>query len=177
MTVLYSNKMADEYPWTHAVPDDPHSVSQIPSNDAQSTPKNTPKNFLLKVFSKFGNYVLSYCSPPATLPSSSSTLPVPSSSPPNQLFSSSPPIQPPSLPFGSSTLPSPPAPLFSATVDLPYGTLSSSPLRPYPPAPLPSSSPPLQLPPIQITYPTASQAPLSSPLAPIQLLSPHVPFL
>ena len=117
------------------------------------------------------NYVLSYCSPPATLSSSSSGLQVPFSSPTNQLFSS-PPFHPgPSLLFGSSILPFPTAPLFSvsATVDLPYGTPSSSPLLPYPPAPLPSSSPPLQLPPIQLTYPTASQAPLSSPLAPTPL--------
>ena len=68
-------------------------------------PKNTPKNFLFKVFSKFGNYVLSYCFPPATLPSSSSALQVPSSSPP-KLFSSSPPIQP--LPFSLAPLSSPP---------------------------------------------------------------------
>ena len=30
MSVLYSKKVADEYPWTQAVPNDPHSVSPIP---------------------------------------------------------------------------------------------------------------------------------------------------
>ena len=47
MSVLYSKKVADEYPWTQAVPDDPHSVSPIPSNDAQSTPKNTPQKRII----------------------------------------------------------------------------------------------------------------------------------
>ena len=148
MSVLYSTKVADEYPWTQLVPDDPQSVSTIPSNDAQSTPKNTPKNFLFKVFSKFGNYVLSYCSPPAPLPFRSLPAPHPISCSPAPLPSSP-------LPFSLAPLSSlPPAPLFSAAVDLHYGTPSSSTLRPYPPAPLalPSSSPPLQLPPIQLTY-------------------------
>ena len=42
----YSKKVADKYPWTQAVPDDPHSVytPNTPPNYAQ----NTPKYFLFK---------------------------------------------------------------------------------------------------------------------------------
>ena len=40
----YSKKVADEYPWTQVVPDDPHSVTPIPPNYTQ----NTPKDFLFK---------------------------------------------------------------------------------------------------------------------------------
>ena len=36
----YSKKVADEYPWTQAVPDDPHSVSP---NTPQIMPKVPPK--------------------------------------------------------------------------------------------------------------------------------------
>ena len=41
----YSKKVADEYPWTQAVPDDPHSVDFL---------KFLPKGFL-----KFGNCAVS----------------------------------------------------------------------------------------------------------------------
>ena len=55
----YSKKVADKYPWTQAVPDDPHSVytPNTPPNYAQNTPNTsylrTPNRFL-----KFGNYAL-----------------------------------------------------------------------------------------------------------------------
>ena len=44
----YSKKVADEYPWTQAVPDDPHTVTPNTPNDAQ----NTPKDFLFKAHRK-----------------------------------------------------------------------------------------------------------------------------
>ena len=90
MSVLYSKKVADEYPWTQAVPDDPHSVSPIPSNDAQSTPKNTPKTSYLKFFQSSGTislllppssypaFQLLYPSGPFQLPTQSAVLQLPS---------------------------------------------------------------------------------------------------
>ena len=132
MPVLHSKKVADEYPWTQAALDDPQSVSPIPSNDAQSTPKIPPKNLLFKVWELCPLLLL------------------PSSYPAIQLLC---PLGPFQLPTQSAVLqlPSHPAPSFS------LAPLSSPPLQfPYPPAPLLFSSPPLQLPAIQFTYPTAS---------------------
>ena len=54
----YSKKVADEYPFTQAVPDDPHSVP--PKHSQNTNPKisylRPPKEFL-----KLGNYAKNVC--------------------------------------------------------------------------------------------------------------------
>ena len=61
-TFMYSKKVADEYPLTQAVPDDPHNVSPlIPQMMPKVPSQNSPHTSYLmppKGFFKFGNYVL-----------------------------------------------------------------------------------------------------------------------